>query len=91
VLAVEAGCDGLLMCGADHDLQAAALEALIHAAEDQQLRLTRLEDALERHQRAKERFLTAPVAARPAQARELRQRIGRDDHRAIADEMSRFL
>ena len=91
VLAVEAGCDGLLMCSGDHNLQAAALEALIHAAEDQQLRLTRLEEALERHQKAKERFLTAPVAARPAQARELRQRIGRDDHRAIADEMSRFL
>jgi beta-N-acetylhexosaminidase len=91
VLAVEAGCDGLLMCSGDHDLQAAALEALIHAAESQQLRQTRLEDALERHQKAKERFLTAPVAARPAQARELRQRLGRDDHRAIADEMSRFL
>jgi beta-N-acetylhexosaminidase len=91
VLAVEAGCDGLLMCSGDHNLQAAALEALIHAAEGQQLRQTRLEDALERHQKAKERFLTAPVAARPAQARELRQRIGRDDHRAIADEMSRFL
>jgi beta-N-acetylhexosaminidase len=91
VLAVEAGCDGLLLCSGDHDLQAAALEALIHAAEDQQLRLTRLEEALERHQRAKERFLTVPVAARPAQARELRQRLGRDDHRAIADEMSRFL
>ena len=38
-------------------------------SEGQQLRLTRLEDALERHQRAKERFLAAPVAARPAQAR----------------------
>jgi beta-N-acetylhexosaminidase len=91
VMAIEAGCDGLLMCGGDHSLQAAALEALIHAAEQQQLRLARFEEALARHRRAKERFLTAPVAARPPQARQLRQRLGRDDHRAIADEMSRFL
>jgi hypothetical protein len=50
-----------------------------------------VEEALKRHQRAKERFLTAAIAARPAQARQLRQQLGRDDHRAIADEMSRFL
>jgi beta-N-acetylhexosaminidase len=91
VLAVEAGCDGLLICGCDHDVQAAALEALVHAVEQQQVRLTRVEEALGRHRRAKERFLTASVVARPAQARQLRQRLGREDHRAIADEMSRFL
>jgi beta-N-acetylhexosaminidase len=91
VLAVEAGCDGLLVCSGDHDAQAAALEALIHAVEQQRLGFTRVEEALDRHRRAKERFLTAAVAARPPQARELRQLLGRDDHRAIADEMSRFL
>jgi beta-N-acetylhexosaminidase len=90
VLAVEAGCDGLLLCSGDHDVQAAALEALIHAVEDQQIRVARIEEALGRHQRSKERFLPAPLAARPSQARQLRERLGREEHRAIADEMSRF-
>ena len=91
VLAVEAGCDGLLICSGDHDRQAAALEALIHAVEDQEVRLTRVEDALRRHRRAKERFLAAEVAAHPLLARQLRDRIGRDESRAVAEEMGRFL
>ena len=91
VLAVEAGCDGILICSGDHDIQAAALDALIHAVEDERLRLSRVEDALERQQRVKERFLAAPVTARPRQGRALRQLIGRDEYRAIADQMARFV
>jgi beta-N-acetylhexosaminidase len=91
VLAVEAGCDGVLICSGDHDVQASALEALIHAVEEERLRLTRVEDALKRQQRAKERFLAASVALRPLEGRRLRQVIGRDEHRAIADEMARYL
>jgi beta-N-acetylhexosaminidase len=91
VLAVEAGCDGVLICSGDHDTQAAALEALIHAVEDQAIRLPRIDDALKRHRRAKERFLAAGVAARPPLARQLREQIGRDEYRAVADEMARFL
>ena len=91
VLAVEAGCDGVLICSGDHDLQAAALEALVHAVEDDRLRLARVEDALTRQQRAKERFLAAPVVSHPPQPRQLRDVLGRDEHRAIADEMSQFL
>ena len=91
VLAVEAGCDGVLICSGDHDTQAAALESLVHAIEDERLRLTRVEDALARLQRAKERFLAAPIAARPPHGRALRAILGRDEHRAIADEMARFL
>ena len=34
VLAIEAGCDGVLICSGDHDTQAAALEALVHAVEE---------------------------------------------------------
>ena len=34
VLAIEAGCDGVLICSGDHDTQAASLEALVHAVED---------------------------------------------------------
>ena len=72
-------------------MQYAALEALVHAVETGALRMSRVEDALLRQQRAKERFLTASVASRPLQGHALRQRIGRDEHRSIADEMARFL
>jgi len=91
VLAIDAGCDGLLICSGDHATQSAALEALVHGVESERLRLPRIEDALGRQQRAKERFLAARVAARPLQGRALGEQLGREDHRAIADEMARFL
>jgi len=91
VMAIEAGCDGMLICSGDHATQAASLEALIHAVEEDRLRMTRVEDALKRQRRAKERFLTSTVGARPLSGRALRAAIGREEHRAIADEMSQFL
>ena len=91
VLAVEAGCDGILICSADHDTQAAALEALVHAVEGERVPLARVEDALTRHRRAKERFLAAPMASRPRPGRALRDVLGCDLHRAVAGEMARFL
>jgi beta-N-acetylhexosaminidase len=90
VLAIEAGCDGVLICSGDYGAQAAALEALIHAVEEERLPLARVEDAIRRQKRAKERFLAAPATPRPLGARALRQVLGRDEHRAIADEMARF-
>ena len=91
VMAIEAGCDGVLICSADHDTQAASLEALVHAVEEGRIPLTRIDDALARQQRAKERFFAAPLAARPRQGPALREVVGCDTHRAVADEMSRFL
>jgi beta-N-acetylhexosaminidase len=91
VLAIAAGCDGVLICSGDHAVQAAALEALVHAIEDERLSLTQVEDSLQRQQRAKVRFLATPVAARPPTTKALRQLLGRDEHVAIADEMSRFV
>jgi beta-N-acetylhexosaminidase len=91
VRAIGAGCDGVLICGADHDLQAASLEALVHAVEQERLAMSRVEDALRRQHRAKERFLAVPVAPRPKGAKALRQVLGRDEHRAIADQMARFV
>jgi beta-N-acetylhexosaminidase len=91
VLAIQAGCDGMLICSGDHDTQAAALEAIVHAVEDQRIPNARIDDALARQRRAKERFLASPVAARPAGRQALRAVLGRDEHRAIADEMARFL
>ncbi len=91
VHAVDAGCDGILICSGDHDRQSASLEALVHAVEEERLKLSRVEDALARHQRAKERFLTTGVAARPLTGRSLRAILGHEIHRAVADEMTRFL
>jgi beta-N-acetylhexosaminidase len=91
VMAIEAGCDGVLICSSDYDTQAAALEALVRSVESGTLPLARVEDALARQQRAKERFLTAGVAARPLGAVALRQVLDRADHRAIADQMARFV
>jgi len=91
VLAVEAGCDAMLICSGDHDAQAATLEAIVHAVEDDRLRLSRVEDALARQRRVKERFLPASAPARPLAGKTLRDQLGRDEHRAIADEMARFV
>jgi beta-N-acetylhexosaminidase len=90
VMAVDAGCDGLLICGGNCDVQAQALEALIHAVEDESLSLTRVEDALQRQRRAKEHSLVASALARPLPAKALGLALGREEHRAIADEMARF-
>jgi beta-N-acetylhexosaminidase len=89
VRAIAAGCDGLLVCSGDVEAQWAALEALVRAVEEQQIPYTRLEDALTRLRRAKERFLTQAVAA-PAGRGALRQVLGCDAHQRIAEDMSRF-
>jgi len=91
VLAIESGCDGMLICSGNHEHQVAALEAVIHAVEEGRLRSAAVDDALKRHQRAKERFLASTVTSRPLAGRALRAVIGRDEHRAIADEMTQFL
>jgi beta-N-acetylhexosaminidase len=89
VAAIAAGCDAVLMCGASQEQQVAALEAVIRAAEDGTLPLKRLEDALARHRRVKERFL-APAHPRPLAGTALRAALGRDEHQAVAAEMARF-
>ena len=89
VLAIGAGCDAVLMCGTDQDVQARALEALIRAVEEGTLPLTRAEDALARHRRVKERFLVTRRA--PLSGSALRAVLGRDEHQALADEMARFV
>jgi len=101
VEAIAAGCDGVLVCRAraqnrsqDIEAQAAVLEALVHAVEDGHIPYKRLEDALSRHRRAKERFLVdagrgvTPHAGRKRQAYAV---LGCDQHRRIADEMARYL
>ena len=89
VQALAAGCDGLLVCSGQPEVQAAVLEALVHAVEQDIVPLKRLEDAMTRQRRAKERLLGVPATV--ATARTLRQTLGSDAHRHVADEMARFL
>jgi beta-N-acetylhexosaminidase len=89
VLAVAAGCDAVLMCGADQAPQVAAIEAVIHAVENGTVPLKRVEDALARHRRVKERFLASPRPA-PLDGPALRAVLGRDEHQAVASDMARF-
>jgi len=89
VEAVAAGCDGLLVCSGNVDIQAATLEALVHAVEQDRVPYRRLEDALMRLRKAKERFLASPVA--PRQASRLRQVLGCDAHQRVVEEMARYL
>ncbi|MEP6916070.1 MAG: beta-N-acetylhexosaminidase [Acidobacteriota bacterium] len=89
VLAIAAGCDAVLLCGTDQAAQAGAIEALIHAVEKGTLPLKRVEDALARHRRVKERFL-APPRPRPLTGAALRTVLGREAHQAVASEMARF-
>jgi beta-N-acetylhexosaminidase len=88
VQAIAAGCDGLLICSGKAELHSAAFEALIHAVEDGRIPRKRVEDALARQRRAKERFLATPASAGSAQ---LRAVLGADEHRRVAEEMARFL
>ena len=90
VAAIAAGCDAVLMCGVSQEPQAAALEALIHAVEAGTLPIKRVEDALARHRRVKERFL-APAHPAPLTGSALRAALGRDEHQAVAAEMARFV
>jgi beta-N-acetylhexosaminidase len=87
--AIAAGCDAVLLCGDSQDAQFAAVEAVVHAVEDGSLAVSRVEDALARHRRVKERFL-AGRPARPLEGRALRAFLGRDEHQAVAAEMARF-
>jgi beta-N-acetylhexosaminidase len=92
--AIQAGCDGLLICRAlgaeraqDIEIQATTLEALVHAVEEERIPYKRLEDALSRQRRAKERFLATPVVSGNA----MRHVVGCDAHRRVAEEMARYL
>ncbi|HUE85647.1 MAG TPA: beta-N-acetylhexosaminidase [Vicinamibacterales bacterium] len=91
VQAVQAGCDGVLVCSGNVDLQAATLEALVKAVEAGDISKARLKDATTRLRKAKERFLAGERPKMSARLKELGSIIGRDEHQAIAAEMAAFL
>jgi beta-N-acetylhexosaminidase len=90
VQAIAAGCDGVLICSGDYDAQAAAMEAIVRAAETDAAFARRLDAALARNRRAKERFLGSVVGARPLGTAALRAVVGSEAHRRVADEMARY-
>ena len=91
VQAIKAGCDAVLVCSGDVELQAATLEGLVKAAESGEIPQRRIDDAQTRLRRAKERFLANERPKMSARLKELRNVIGRDEHQAIAAEMAAFL
>lgn len=89
VRAVLAGCDSVLVCGADPDRQYATIEALIHAVEEERLPYARVDEALTHQRRAKEDVLARRAGpVRPF--RERRRIVGCEAHQLIAAEMARF-
>jgi beta-N-acetylhexosaminidase len=87
--AIAAGCDAFLVCGPNPEVHVQALEGIIRAVESEELPLKRVEDALARHRRVKERFLAAGRTP-PTDERRLSEVLGRGEHRAVAEEMARF-
>jgi beta-N-acetylhexosaminidase len=90
VAAIGAGCDGVLICSGNVDLQAQALEALVKATESGEIPQARLDAAETRLRRAKERFLSGRQPRR-LRRQAWQQVVGCDAHRAVADEMAAFL
>jgi beta-N-acetylhexosaminidase len=91
VQAIQAGCDAVLICSGDVDLQARTLEAVIRAVESGEIPQKRIDDAMIRLRRAKEQFLAVERPKVSTRLRELRTVLGRDEHQAIAAEMANYL
>jgi beta-N-acetylhexosaminidase len=89
VKAVAAGHDAALLCEPDHDGQAAALEALVHALEDGTLPIAQAEASIARHVRLKARYAaTQASAGRPQTA--WRDVVGCESHQVLAAEMRQY-
>ncbi len=91
VEAVGAGCDLVLLCEPDPATQVEVIEALIHAVEDGSLPLRRVEEALGRQQRARERFLRGDDQWRPPAQVRLNGIVGCAEHQDIGGLMRESL
>ena len=89
--AIRAGCDAVLVCQGDVDLQARTLEALVKAVESGEIPAKRCDDALVRLRRMKERFLTGERMGPAARIRALRGVLGREEHQLVAAQMAAYL
>jgi beta-N-acetylhexosaminidase len=91
VEAIAAGCDAVLVCQGDVDLQARTLEALVKAVESGVIPAKRYDDAAMRLKRANRRFLTRERPGPSARIRALRGVLGREEHQLVAAEMAAYL
>jgi beta-N-acetylhexosaminidase len=82
VAAIDAGCDVVLLCNSTPDAQVEALEAIIAAVESGRLSMSRIDDALERQERAK------ALIRRDASDSDAMARIGCEAHQAVAHAMA---
>jgi len=89
--AIRAGCDAVLVCSGDVDLQGRTLEALVRAMESGHIPIKRLDDAFARLKRAKERFLMGDRPGPSARMKALRGVLGREEHQLVAAEMAAYL
>jgi beta-N-acetylhexosaminidase len=89
--AIRAGCDAVLICSGDIDLQGRTMEALVRAVESGQIPALRHDDAFARLKRAKQRFLIADRPGPGARIKKLRGILGREEHQLVAAEMAAYL
>ncbi len=89
--AIIAGCDGVLICSGDIDLQGRTLEALVRASETGKIPTKRYDDAFARLKRAKQRFLMGDRPGASARMKALRGVLGREEHQLVAAEMAAYL
>jgi len=89
--AIRAGCDAVLVCSGDIDLQGRTLEALVRAVESGLIPATRHDDAFARLKRAKQRFLLSGRPGPGARIKQLRGILGREEHQLVAAEMAAYL
>lgn len=91
VEAIAAGCDAVLICSGDVDLQGRTLEALVRAVETGRIPTKRYDDACARLKRAKQRFLMGDRPGPAARIKALRGVLGREEHQLVAAEMAAYL
>jgi len=89
--AIRAGCDGILVCSGNVDLQARTLEALVRAVESGTIPARRHDDAFVRLKRTKQRFLIGDRPGPTARIKALRGVLGREEHQLVAAEMASYL
>jgi beta-N-acetylhexosaminidase len=89
--AIAAGCDAVLVCSGDVDLQARTLEALVRAVESGRISSQRWDDAFMRLKRVKQRFLGGDRPGPAARIKALRGVLGREEHQLVAAEMAAYL
>ena len=91
VEAIAAGCDMILLCGVDVELQISVIEKLIDAVEKNVISRQRLEEALSRQELVKSAFLKGVRKERLISLETLNGLIGSDEHKTVAAEIKKLI